>query len=103
MIDKQIAVLDFHKSAQQVHNLIRGLSPTPCAQTTLAGQMLKVYSSILHPDLQGQPGEILDEKRFIVACANGAVEFTSVQLQGKKRLDTKQFLCGYKLKSGSIL
>lgn len=47
MLDKKIAKLDFNKPAQQLHNLIRGLSPWPVAHTTVGGKLLKVHRAVL--------------------------------------------------------
>ena len=63
MLDKEMARLDFNKPAREVHNLIRGLSSWPCAYTFYQGKRLKVYRSKLSP-MSGQPGELLDAKRF---------------------------------------
>ena len=47
ILDKKIAKLDFNKPAQQLHNLIRGLSPWPVAHTTVGGKLLKVHRAVL--------------------------------------------------------
>lgn len=101
MLNKQMSDIDFTKPAKEVHNLICGLSDWPCASTTCFDKQLKIYKSKLAEDFSGAPGEVLDNKRFIVACGdNKAVEFVEVQLQGSKRMDAKSFLLGRKLTVG---
>lgn len=97
MIDKKMGELDFTKPAKEVHNLIRGLSPAPCAYTHLGKKLLKVYKAVLREDMKGTPGNVLSEKEFIVACGDYAIEFTEIQLEGKKRINADEFLCGRKL------
>lgn len=97
MLDKQIARLDFTKDAQTLHNLIRGLSPWPVAHTTVDGKLLKIHRAVL-ADGKGQPGEVIDSKKFIVACKEGALELLEVQLEGGKRMKGEDFLRGRKPK-----
>lgn len=97
MLDKQIARLDFTKDAQTLHNLIRGLSPWPVAHTTVDGKLLKVHRAVL-ADGKGQPGEVIDSKKFIVACKEGVLELLEVQLEGGKRMKGEDFLRGRKPK-----
>ncbi len=102
MLDKEMACLDFSKPAEEVHNLIRGLSSWPCAYTTYQGKRLKVYRSKLVSQ-SGQPGKLLDTKRFIVACGTGAVELETVQYEGGKRMAGADFLRGKKPGKQEIL
>ena len=103
MIDKKMGELDFTKPAKEVHNLIRGLSPAPCAYTHLGKKLLKVYKAVLREDMKGTPGNVLSEKEFIVACGDYAIEFTEIQLEGKKRISSDEFLCGRKLLANKSL
>lgn len=102
MLDKEMACLDFSKPAEEVHNLIRGLSSWPCAYTTYQGKRLKVYRSKL-ADQSGEPGKLLDTKRFIVACGTGSVELETVQYEGGKRMAGADFLRGKKPGETEIL
>ncbi len=93
ILDKSLCPLDFNKTARELHNQIRGLSSWPAATTTCKGKRLKVYESRL-VSMSGQPGEILDTKRFIVACKEGALQLVSVQYEGGRRMDGDAFLRG---------
>lgn len=106
MLDKELARLDFSKPAAQLHNLIRGLSPWPVAWTSLNGKRLKVHRARIAPDAAGGPdqaGLLLDDRRFVVGCGEGALELLEVQLEGAKRMDAGDFLRGRRLEKGQRL
>ncbi len=102
ILDKSLCPLDFNKTARELHNQIRGLSSWPAATTTYKGKRLKVYESRL-VSMSGQPGEILDTKRFIVACKEGALQLVSVQYEGGRRMNGDAFLRGRPPVSGEKL
>ena len=95
MLNKQIAKIDFNKPAQEIHNLIRGLNPWPVAHTTFSGKLMKVYKSVM-TEGSGVPGTVLDKKKLIVACGEGALELLEVQLEGGKRMSGEDFQRGRK-------
>jgi methionyl-tRNA formyltransferase len=99
-LSKEDGQLDFSKSAEQVRNHIRGLSPYPGAYTWLDGKMLKVYAANIIPDMEGkQTGEFAsDGKSFLrVQCGKQALELKEVQLEGKKKMGVEEFLRGYRM------
>ena len=102
ILDKSLCPLDFNKTARELHNQIRGLSSWPAATTAYKGKRLKVYESRL-VSMSGQPGEILDTKRFIVACKEGALQLVSVQYEGGRRMNGDAFLRGRPPVSGEKL
>lgn len=91
--------IDWNKTAQEIHDLIRGLSPFPGAFTHLNEKMLKIYRSmreiIAHDQ---QPGEVLSDGRTYIkfACSDGYIHATDIQLEGKKRMSAAEFLKGYR-------
>ncbi len=92
--------IDWNKNADDIYNLIRGLSPYPTAFTYLHDNMLKIYFSkkeIINHQLAN--GDVQsDNKTYLkFACANGFIHCTDIQLQGKKRMKVEDFLRGYKL------
>ena len=105
MLDKQMAVIDWTKSAHEIDCLIRGLSPWPVALTTLAGARLKIYAA--EPVLgTGKPGEVLEsdpKKGLTVACGAGALALHEVQLVGGKRMKSADFLRGHAIDKGTML
>ena len=101
MLSKELSKLDFSQPAAKIHNQIRGLSSWPAAYLMLGGKRLKVYRSRLAEDYGGQPGVLLDNKRFIVGCGDGkAIELTEVQAEGSKKMPAIDFLRGKQLPIG---
>jgi methionyl-tRNA formyltransferase len=95
-IDKAEARIDFSRSAEEVHNLIRGLSPFPGAwfELELGGKPVRIKalrSSLA--DGSGAPGALIGES-FTIACGTGAVRLTQVQREGKGAMDAATFLRG---------
>jgi len=91
--------IDWTKSADDIFNLIRGLSPYPTAFTYLDDKILKIFSGKKEITAHQQPiGSIgTDGKTFLkFACADGFIYCADIQLQGKKRMLTEDFLRGYK-------
>jgi methionyl-tRNA formyltransferase len=92
--------IDFNKPVDEVHNLIRGLSPFPSAFTYLDGKTLKIFRSkkeIVTDTSSLQSGSYkTDQKSFLkFACIDGYIHVTEMQLEGKKRLPISDFLRGY--------
>lgn len=105
MLDKQMAVIDWAKSAREIDCLIRGLSPWPVALTTLDGARFKIYAAEPVPGT-GRPGEVLvsdPKKGLTVACGAGALALHEVQLVGGKRMKSADFLRGHAIQTGTIL
>ncbi len=96
MLDKSMCVIDWNKSAQEVHNLVRGLNPWPVALTTLGGKRMKIISTRISSK-SGKPGQVVSINPLTVACKSGSVEILTLQPEGKKPMDSKSFLMGHKL------
>lgn len=94
MLSKEQSAIDFTKPAAIVHNQIRGLSEWPCAETMVGGKRLKVYRSCVVEGYAGAPRTLLNRKRLIVGCSDGAIELTEVQYEGSKRMGGGDFLRG---------
>ena len=98
-ITKEITSIDFNKTAEEVHNLVRGLSPYPGAYFVLNNKILKIYKSkIVHfPDKLLSPGEVYhDSKDLIVGCGKGSLSLLELQQEGKNRLKVEEFLRGFR-------
>ncbi len=109
MIDKKMGQVDFGKSAAEIDRLIRGMTPWPSAYTTYHGKQMKIWKAL--PVCMGEeqgtncPGEILsvDKDSVLVATGEGALRILELQLEGKKRMSTKDFLLGVKMQPGEVL
>lgn len=87
--------IDFNKSADEIHNLIRGLSPFPTAWTTLNDAKMNIYQAKPGPHANIDIGElIVKNDKLLVGCADGTVELLEIQLPGKKRMQVSDFLQG---------
>ena len=105
MLDKQMAVIDWSKSAHEIDCLIRGLNPWPIALTTLSGERLKVFAAE-KANGNGEPGTVLEadpKKGLTVACGEGALKLTEIQLVGGKRMKATDFLRGHVIEVGTKL
>ena len=103
MLDKQMAVIDWSKSAHEIDCLIRGLNPWPIALTTLSGERLKVFAAEKAAG-NGEPGTVLEadpKKGLTVACGEGALRLTESQLVGGKRMKATDFLRGHAIEVGT--
>ena len=98
MLDKTMCPIDWSKTAQQIHNHVRGLHPWPVATMELKGQKFKVHATKI-VEGSGQPGEILGLTKtgLKIACGEGAVEITSLQAEGGKRMAAPDYFRGHPL------
>ncbi|WP_415033015.1 methionyl-tRNA formyltransferase [Azonexus sp.] len=103
-IDKNEAQINWQNSATQIDRQIRAFNPFPGAQSTLAGQRIKIWAAHTHP-AQGPSGTLLavERERLIVACGDAALALTEVQKAGGKRLPVREFLAGNPLQVGDRL
>lgn len=101
----ETCAIDWSRPVEQVRNHVRGLSPYPAAHTRIANVngdefTLKVFAGRRADDLMSeglQPGSVIvTPRRLAVMCGDAPYEITSLQLQGKKRMDTSAFLLGFK-------
>ncbi len=95
----ETCTIDWQKTCDEIHNLIRGLSPYPGALTKLQGKIIKIYKSKKEKVLPGtEPGNFeTDGKTFLkFACRDGYIHVLDLQLEGKKRLAIEQFLRGFR-------
>ena len=98
MLDKTMCPIDWTKTAQQVHNQVRGLHPWPVATAELAGTKFKIHATVVAEGC-GKPGQILalTKTGLIVACGEGAVEIRSLQAEGGKRMNAPDYFRGHPL------
>ena len=92
-IFKETCEIDFGKTAKEIHNFVRGLSPSPAAwcNLTIHGKKymnVKVYCV--------EPCDSMNDKEIVVPCTDGYVRILELQLPGKKRMDAHALLNGLK-------
>jgi methionyl-tRNA formyltransferase len=91
--------IDWHKTVDEIHNLIRGLSPHPGAFTSLHDKMLKIYRSKKeYGQPKDAPGQVATDKKSFLkfAAADGYIYALEIQPEGKKRMPVADFLRGYR-------
>ena len=98
MLDKTMCPIDWTKSAQQVHNQVRGLHPWPVATAELNGTKFKIHATKV-VEGSGEPGTILGLTKtgLLVACGEGAIEIRSLQAEGGKRMAAPDYFRGHPL------
>lgn len=103
MLSKALCPIDWSKSASEIHNQVRGLSPWPVATTMLNGKLIKIHSSKKLEGNGGKCGEVTDNKgRLIVSCGTGLLEIAILQTEGKRAMSAKDFLVGNKIDIGEV-
>ena len=106
MLKKELGNIDFNRPAEEIERLIRGLNPWPSAYTRYHGKTLKIWKArVKEGDTSCKPGEITEVAKdtFCIQTGKHLLEVEELQLEGKKRMETKAFLSGVKLKAGEKL
>jgi methionyl-tRNA formyltransferase len=104
-IDKAEARIDFSWPAGRVHDLIRGLSPSPGAWFEAGPEGKRERVKVLRATVvavDGRPGAVLDDDGT-VACGSGAIRLVEVQRAGKRPQAVSEFLRGFALAPGAVV
>lgn len=100
MLSKELSTLKFHRPASELHDLIRGLNPWPCAVVELGGKRLKLLASKVVGE-SGAPGEVVQrEDGMVVFCGEGALLITELQTETGKRMGSAEYLRGHPIAPG---
>ena len=107
-LTKAMGQIDWSKDAVSLERWIRGLNSWPSAYTFFGGKTLKIWEARVAEEngaQKAEPGQVVSVSRegFTVACGQGALQILSLQLEGKKRVLTREFLLGYQVEPGMIL
>ena len=103
MIGKSMGRIDFSRTAEEIDRLIRGLYPWPSAFTSYKGKTLKIWEAVpLSEEGEGRPGSIerVEKEAVYVNTGKGILKVTQLQLEGKKRMQVKEFLLGCRMEKG---
>lgn len=91
--------ISWNKNADEIYNLIRGLSPYPAAFTFLQGKKLKIFSSEkeINKEARDSGKVFTDHKSFLKFSTNdGYISLKEIQLEGKKKMKVEDFLRGWR-------
>ena len=105
IISKEMAKIDFTKSADEIFNLIRGFNPWPVAYTIIDSKRLKVFAAEKIGKTSGKPGEVVSVDGGLSVCfgdGNG-LKFTDIQLEGSKRMSASDLLKGRAIEIGTVI
>ena len=112
MLDKTMGNMNFFQPAVVLERFIRGLNPWPTAYTKLDGKMLKLWKAAVIPaesigkEARGcEPGTIVavEKEHFDILTGEGMLRIQELQLEGKRKMTTEEFLRGFKLEVGTVL
>jgi methionyl-tRNA formyltransferase len=95
-ITKEICQIDWNKSAEEIHNLVRGLSPYPTAFFNYNNKVIKIYKTEIVKNVHLKPLEFHQTKtELIIGCGKDALRILEIQQEGKKRMSIEEFLRGF--------
>lgn len=103
LLTREDGRVDWKKSAQEVYNQYRGLTPWPGLWTMWGEKRLKL-TDVRPSDVAGLPGQVISQSgKLYIGCTTGSVEIRTLQLEGKTAVDAKAFLSGYQNFVGDTL
>ncbi|MGA7836903.1 MAG: methionyl-tRNA formyltransferase [Ignavibacteriaceae bacterium] len=98
-ITKETGKIDWTKRAEEIHNLVRGLSPFPGAYFYHNDRQIKIYKTKFSDSENLKPSEIKQTKKELyIGTGDGTLEILELQQEGKKRMTTEEFLRGFSFK-----
>jgi methionyl-tRNA formyltransferase len=106
MLKKQDGVVPWGRSARQVHDHIRGMTPWPGAFSWLRGKMLKIHKARVHSDeTPAAPGTVVmcDRAMVVVGCGAGTVALEVVQMEGRRAINAGEMVSGRGIAVGDVL
>jgi len=96
-ITPEIGRIDWSKKAEDIHNLVRGLSPVPAAYFYFEEKKIKIFKTRVVKKKETTPGKfIISKTNLLVECGENQLEILDLQLEGKKRLNAEEFLRGFR-------
>lgn len=102
MLSKELCPIDWNRSAFEIHNLVRGLNPWPVATTVYNGKKIKIFKCEVNDSASEKNGMVLkSDNELIISCKDKSIKVLSLQLEGKKVLNTADFLRGFDIQVGT--
>ena len=101
---KEDGLINWNKSANQIHDLIRGIVPWPGAYTFIEGKKLKIFKTEVIDQQSKTPGKIIrpDKKTVLVGTKKGLIKILELQPESSKKMDICSFLRGHDLPENAI-
>ena len=103
-ITKEMLIINWFWTAEKIHNWVRGLSPSPGMYTIYKGKKLGIFKTEIKKG-SGRSGKILElnKNNFLIGTGKGIISILELQLEGRKKMEIKNFLMGSYMKKGEIL
>jgi len=112
MLTKDMSAIDWRRTANEIHNQIRGLQPWPIAETTLRGKRIRVHASRIvceervdlgiHP-YSNAPGTVVSINPFVVQCGGGLLEIIQIQADGGRKMSPVDYFRGHPVDINEVL
>jgi len=108
MLDKSTGLINWNKKAQDIKNLVRGVTPWPAAYTYYQGKMMKIYSVDVMPgNGKALPGTIIEhipDNGLIIQAGDGnRIVIRELQFEGGKKMTIDEYLRGHSIQFGEVL
>jgi len=108
LLKKEDGLIDWKRSASELHDLARGMLPWPGAFTYYKGKILKLHKAKVGarcPVLGVKPGEVIEiaGNKITVAAQDGCLDILELQIEGKRPMSAREFISGHKIKAGECL
>ena len=104
IIKKEMAHIDFTKTADEICNMVRGFYSWPCAFCFINGKRIKVIKAVPANLRANECGRVIEsDDRLVVSCSGGSVELLLVQPEGAKAMEAKTMLNGHKIAKGTVV
>lgn len=108
MMSKELGLIDWNKTAREIHDLVRGTDPWPGAYTFIEGGRMRVWKTSLVPeaaDSSRSNGEILkvDDEGILVKCSDENLLIREVQFDSSKRMSVRDYIRGHQINTGETL
>ncbi len=107
LMSKELGLIEWTKTAQQVHNLVRGTAPWPGAYTYLNGNRMRIWRTSLVPYMESKlaDGEIaqVDREGILVKCSDTFILIKEIQFDSSKRMSVSDYIRGHQIDVGEKL
>lgn len=106
LLTRELEMIDWSRSAEQIHNLVRGLNPWPGAYCLHKDKSLKVWETkVYNRHVSGQPSLVheITESGIMIETGEGLIELLTVQPASKRRMNAHDYACGYGITIGDFL
>ena len=104
IIKKEMAHLDFNKTADEICNAVRGFYSWPCAYCFINGKRIKVIKAKKANLTAQECGVVIDSNnKLVISCKGGSVELITVQPEGAKIMSASQMLNGHAISKGTVV